>query len=678
MRIIQIVATISIIIFATILGGAFFVAQHPWVDFSVLSHYQAGKPTLLLDDEGNEWARFQLDRREPIHINEVPQHVVDAFLAAEDHNFYEHAGISWRGIIRSTLTNIFQGRKAQGASTITQQLIKLLFYDMKKTFSRKIKEQLLAMIAEQQFTKDQILETYLNHIYFGSGIYGVEAAAQRFWNKSVKQLTIEEGATLAGIIRAPNRYCPLENLEAAYKRRNVVLACMLNTKCIDQQSYDAARAQPLILTHSTTTCVAPHLREMIRIYLEELVGKHALYNDGLIIQTTLNQAMQKTATRELQAHINTVRKQGISDAQGAVVSIEGATGAIKALVGGYDFSSSQFNRATQAKRQVGSIFKPFLFAAALEQGIPLTQVYVDEPLSFVTHNNVWQPRNSHKRFDGPMSLAFALVRSNNIIPIKLLLELGIENIIQRSYDCHLGSNVLPYPSLALGCLDATPLEVVAAFNIFPQKGIYRPAYFIAWIKDAQGKKIAKHLAKDEQVMAWRISSQITKVLTSSVQYWKNILKFSPPDCHIMGKTGTTNDARTCWFVGATPSYTTAVYIGCDDNRLMGNSVYAMRTALPVFMNFNRKIVQPQKQFAYDPRLSEININAITGKQTNPYDPQAIALFFDSSAKLPTYRPTESAAWQEHVGVPPATDAAEEPQQPLHSEVDDQLTQPQEV
>lgn len=607
------------------------LTEHTWIDFAKLTFYQECKPSIMLDDQGNEWSRFQLDKRDPIDLVNVPKHVIQAFLAAEDHQFYEHVGISWRGIIRSILINLYRRKKSQGASTITQQLVKLLFLDTKKTFTRKLKEQFLACILELQCTKDQILELYLNHICFGCGIYGIEAAAQRFWNKHVDQLSINEAATLAGIIRSPSKYCPLNHPCATEQRRNIVLACMLNMQYIDQVTYTNLLQQPLHL--STTIQAASHMRELVRIRLEQLVGKHTLYTSGLTIKTTIHATMQEHAVKTFTQHMRAVRKSHVKDADGALLCIEVATGAIKALIGGYDYQASQFNRAIQARRQMGSVFKPLIYAAALERGAEFSDIKIDQPISCIVNNVAWEPHNVHRTFEGPMTLASALMHSNNSIPIQLVLEHGLKRVIEYAKTCELSGPLYPYPSLALGCVDSTPYEVVGMFNIFANKGVYVQPYIIQWIKDQQGNKIWKHTPVSRPVLDWMINSKVAQVMINGIDYWKKIIRTPWPPCEIIGKTGTTNDARTCWFVGSTPTYTTALYIGCDDNKPMGNNVYGITTSLPLWAAFNKAIEQPQAKFTHDPRLIPILIDEKTGKPiTDSRNAEAITLLVDSTSK----------------------------------------------
>ena len=362
------------------MGALFFIANNKVVDFSALEHYNPGQPSILLDDEGNEWARFQLDRREPIAYKDMPPHLINAFIATEDWSFFKHPGIALKGIVRSILVNLYHGRRVQGASTITQQLVRLLFFDAKKTFSRKIKEQIVALLVERQFTKEQILETYLNHVCFGCGIYGVQAAAKRFWAKDAQDLTVAESAALAGIMRSPRNYCPLVYPDACARRRSVVLRSMKKLNFISQDQYDQAHATPLIMQARARTYFAPHLKEWIRQFLEDRVGKTTLYTGGLHIKTTLNQNIQRIAEKQFQEQCKKLKKSLAPDVDGALISIDVSSGQIRALVGGVDFGISQWNRAFQARRQMGSVFKPILYSAAIQKGFSFADTDIDEQL----------------------------------------------------------------------------------------------------------------------------------------------------------------------------------------------------------------------------------------------------------------------------------------------------------
>ncbi len=615
----------SFFLFLVVGGAVFYVCTHHTVDFSPLAHYNPGHPSILLDDEGKEWARFAIDRREPIPLSAMPTHLKNAFIAAEDWNFFSHPGISIKGIIRSVVKNIWHRKKVQGASTITQQLVKLLFFDSQKTFKRKIKEQIYALLVEQQFSKEQILETYLNHVYFGAGIYGVEAAAQRFWGVHAADLTIEQSATLAAIIRCPGYYYPAQHPESAQARRDVVLNSMKNLHFISQQEYQAAKAVTVRVKEQDTCLCAPHLKELIRIQLEDELGKNRVYTGGLIIQTTLNRAAQDAAQVSFAAHIAEYKKNIMADIDGALICLDTKTGAIKALIGGTDFTSSKFNRAWQSKRQVGSVLKPLIYAVAIGQGMSFADTEIDEPISIEQHGAVWQPNNYNNRFDGSMTLAQALVRSNNIISVKTLLKTGAAPVANLARACHLPEPIYPYPSLALGCIDAALKDVAGMFNVFANHGVYVQPHLISSIKDSWGKKVWKYKPVHERVLPERVADCVGKAMEQGIHRWQKVYNKQFVAHDVMCKTGTTNDCRTCWFAGASPELTTAVYIGCDDNRSLGD-VYPLTTAFPIWVDMHAKLQPAQKHFTYHQSLKPILINQWTGKKTSESDPDAIEIF----------------------------------------------------
>lgn len=603
--------------FSCAAGVAYFLLSNPWIDVSILEEYDPGKPTILLDDTGKEWARFQLDRREPISFLHIPDHVVEAFLSAEDWYFYSHYGISWKGIMRSLLVNVWHRKKVQGASTITQQLVKLLFFDLKKTFSRKLKEQLYAVVIEQQYTKEQILELYLNQVYFGCGIYGVQAAAERFWGIPASDLSLDQAATLAGVIKNPLAYCPLLNPDLSEQRRNTVLHSMKKRAVISEEAYEDAVAVPLTIKERKDDSSAPHLKEQIRLFLEELVGKKVLYTGGLTVQTTLNKQMQRIAEAEFKKQIVHLRKELKKQVDGGSISFEVQTGKIKALVGGFDFKHSAFNRVFQAKRQLGSVFKPVVYAAAMEQGMRFSDVEIDEPVQIVQGNSTWSPRNFNHEFNGAITRAYALSRSNNIVTIKTLLDAGIAKVVEMAKRCHLPGPFNAYPSLALGCIDATLQEAASMINIFANNGVYVAPYSINWVKDCSGKKIYKNASSKERVMSAPVASQVAKVLMLGLKRVYKWFSHQWFEGEALSKTGTTNESRTCWYIGSTPTITTAVYIGCDDNQPLGKNVYPVSTAFPIWLGFNRVITSPVKQFIFDPSLRSVYINECSGAISSP-------------------------------------------------------------
>lgn len=603
-----------------LLGAFWYLAHTKCIDFSALAYYRPGRPSIVLDLHGHEWTRFQLDKRDPIQLSCMPRHLIDAFIATEDWSFFKHHGLSYKGILRSVLYNLYYGKKVQGASTITQQLVRLLFFNAQKTFSRKIKEQFYALLVERQFTKEQILEAYLNHVYFGCGIYGVEAASQRFWGKSATYLTIDEAATLAGIVRSPGNYCPLLYPRSAQKRRNVVLNSMHKLGYISQTNLHESAAIDVRMIDNEQSVCAPHLRETLRQFLEEVVGKEALYCGGLVIQSTLDLSVQTCAQQAFSEQITRLRNDLSLEVDGALMTIDVTTGEIRALIGGFDFKKSKFNRAFQAKRQMGSVFKPIVYAAGLLAGKSFTDTYIDEPSAFTTaQGSAWHPQNYNNRFNGQLTLARALITSNNIVTIKMLLEIGLQRVITLAHACKLKATIPPYPSLALGCVDETLKEVAGMFNLFAHHGVYVEPHPVRWIKNELGEKIWRYTDKAEKVLDACIADQIAHVLMACLDRTRSQVWGGKPwmDCQGFSKTGTTNDSRTCWFAGSTPDVTTVIYIGCDDNRSLGAHVFPSRTAFPIWAALHTQLKYAQKQFAFDSKLQEVSIHTRTGEILAP-------------------------------------------------------------
>ncbi|MCL5436875.1 MAG: PBP1A family penicillin-binding protein [Candidatus Dependentiae bacterium] len=605
---------------ALLTGAGAFLMTHHWIDLSALDRMTTGHPTILLDDEGVEWARFQLDKRDPVPLAVVPRHLINAFVATEDHAFFDHYGISIRGIFRSILVNLLRGGRVQGASTITQQLVRLLFLNYERTFSRKTKEQLLSMVVEYQFTKEQILESYLNNIYFGIDIYGIQAASQRFWGIPATELSPHQSAVLAAIVRSPNHYCPLVNEKAALERRNLVLKLMHQRGYLTDNELKREVGCPLGLRRQAHGGIAPHLAETIRQELEERWGRRAVYRDGLVVQTTLNRAAQRHAERVFGTHLANLTK---TDAQldGALVCIDSEHAGIRALVGGKNFSASQYNRAIQARRQMGSTFKPLVYAAALEQGRTFRDTLIDEPLQSIKN---WQPHNVQEKFEGTVTLAHALIVSNNVIPVKLFLELGSATLVTCARRFHLTGPLAPYPSLALGTAVCSPLQLAAIFNTLVNRGSYQEPHMISWIRDAQGKKIYRHSPQAEQVISWAVSSQLLQGLRLTAQHIHHRLS-SWINGDAVGKTGTTNEHRSCWFAGATPTHTTVVYLGRDDNRPLKNRIFSTWHACPLWVDFMREIEDAKSTFFFDPSLQKLSVHAKSGAVVMADDPDAVEL-----------------------------------------------------
>jgi len=347
--------------------------------------------------------------------------------------------------------------------------------------------------------------------------------------------------------------------------------------------------------------------------LEEKIGKHALYTGGLIIQSTINVNIQRQAQRSFQEKMKSIKKDLGENLDGGLITMHTTTGEIKGLVGGYSFRESQYNRALQAKRQMGSIFKPIIYAAAIDQGRKFSDIELDEPVEFVYGGNKWNPRNNTRTFDGEMTLAEALSCSNNIIAIKTFLRTGAEQVIELGRKMGICGEMSKYPSLALGCVDVKVKEAVAAFNVFANNGCYVKPHMIRWVKNQWGTKIYRHKQKKVSVLSSRVNGQVAKVLSIGMPRYLKRYKVTDFKPEVITKTGTTNDSRTCWFAGATPDYTTVVYVGRDDNTSLGHDIYPIWTAFPIWFDLYRKVANTNSRFTYDPSLKK---ETITWRQKN--------------------------------------------------------------
>lgn len=608
---------ISLFLLTSFCIGAFLAFfEQERLNFSELETIKS-KPSLILDDEGKEISRFEFDKREPITFNKLPDTVLKAFIAAEDWNFFNHYGISIKGILRSVIVNICLRKKAQGASTITQQLARLMFLHSGKTVTRKIQEVFLAFQLERKLSKEQILELYLNSLYFGRGIYGIEAACRRFWNKSVSDVTLDEAAILASVPKSAFLYSPINAPLTAKKRRNVILGQMLKLKFINQEDYEKAHEQELVVKdHIPGNPIRLYIQEWVRNWAENKWGKDVLYKNGLKIKTTINIEKQNLAEQIFSEKIKELRNTVDEDINGGMIAIESSSGKIKALIGGYDFRESQYNRVFQATRQIGSTIKPITYATALKNGFSMDDILIDEPFELEMPNGqTWKPRNWTHTFDGPMTLVRALTLSNNIVTIKLFLQLGAPLVIEWLKKFGLKNDILPYPSLALGTAEATVEEMAAAFNVFANYGKYIKPNLIECVKNEWGNKIwEKEEDNSYEVLDIKTNSKMVNALSHRISRAKILLNQKTwIDAEAIGKTGATNDASSIWFVGATPELTSCVYIGRDDNKPLGQDVYANKVTFPIWLDFNKQIKSDKKHFYIDPTLKEVAIDWFTGE-----------------------------------------------------------------
>lgn len=551
------------------------------------------------------------ERRIEVPLEEISPWLVNAVIAIEDRRFYDHAGLDYIRIAGAAWANLWAGRAAQGASTITQQLARQSLLSGQKTLRRKVSEALLAARFERHYSKREILRLYLNKVYFGNGFYGAEAASLGYFGVHAADLTLPEAALLAGLIKSPSAYAPTENLERAVARRNVVLRAMLETGVIDRATWARAREERVVLQNLLEAGEAHgrHFKEHVRRELVSLFGWERVYQGGLRVYTTLDPDMQRAAeasVRKSLEEIEALRARrlarsarravagtsgGASDAdpdaeplQAAVVALDADTGEVRALVGGRDFSASSFNRAVQARRQPGSAFKPFVFARALESGFTPATIISDLDVPVDTAEGPWTPDDGHGEAD-QMTLRAALRVSSNRAAVRLLDSLGIEQAIRYARTVGM-TDLPPVPSLALGSGEVTLLSLTAAYVPFATSGVLHPPVFIRRVDDAGGSVLYASRPAPERVLseatAFQMAQMLADVINSGTGYAVRRRGFTLPAA---GKTGTTNGYNDAWFVGFTPSLVSGVWIGYDKPRTIVESGYAADLAAPLWADF---------------------------------------------------------------------------------------------
>ncbi|HZM26976.1 MAG TPA: PBP1A family penicillin-binding protein [Gemmatimonadales bacterium] len=574
-----------------------------------LTKIAAPVKTVVFDARGRVLHEFYKENRSPVPLKQIPRHLVNATISTEDRSFYQHWGVDLWGVARAAVTDVLHMRRAQGGSTITQQLARNLLGTHERTFSRKLKETVLAIEIERNFTKDQILEMYFNQIYFGEGAYGVESASKTYFNKSLRELTLAECALLAGTPANPSLYSPRRRPNAARARRDKVLRNMLTTRAITQVEFTNANAQPLGVTPARySNDRAPYFVEMVRLHLDEKYGSGAVYEGGLRVYTTLDMDLQQIAERALERQLlaieaetkprNTLAKyapateaarlgQKTPYLQGSLVAIDPRTGYVRALIGGREWNHSNFNRATQARRQPGSAFKPFVYVAAIDNGFHPTDVIVDEPVSFPGGNGeLYQPMNYDREFRGPVTLRYALQQSVNIPAIKLLRKVGTSLVASYARRMGIRTPIGQNLSLALGSSEVTLYELTTAYGVFANRGIRNDPLFVLKVEDHTGTVLEKNSPRPVEVLSEQTASVMTSMLQSVMDhgtgYPARALGFSIPAA---GKTGTMDEYMDAWFVGYVPSLVCGVWVGYDEKRRIGGTMTGARAALPAWTEF---------------------------------------------------------------------------------------------
>jgi len=582
------------------------------------------------------------ENRVQISIKEIPEVTQNAFIAVEDVRFYRHFGLDPIRILGAAWTDIKAGKFVEGGSTITQQTAKNLFLTREKTFGRKLIEAWLAIQLEIKYTKKQILEMYLNQIYFGQGAYGIETAAQTYFGKAAASLDLAESALLAGLPKAPNTYSPFQNWQGAEARQDIVLNRMVEAGFISSEEAEKARGEKLVLKSSSSAGEgkAPYfVNEVIKYVTEKYEdGAALLFSGGLTVYTTLDLNMQKAAENSF----NNGLAGRSTSLEGALVAIDPTNGYIKAMVGGRDFSRSKFNRAVQAKRQPGSAFKPFLYTAAIDLGYTQGSTLTCEPVEFPdgTGGRVYKPTDFgttpyHYR---PFTLREALAISDNVLAVKLASEIGPAAIVDYAQKLGITSKLRPYLSLALGTSEVTPLELTGAYGTLASGGIKNEPLFILKIVDKNGQVLEENKPRSQRVISETTAFLVTDMLMSVVQPGGTAGSVSSVVARAAaGKTGTTQNFHDAWFVGYTPNLTAGVYIGYDDP---GKSVGATGGGLaaPIWANFIAKALQDtaKTDFSVPQDIVRVTICADSGLLATENSPKTLPASFAAGTEPQQY------------------------------------------
>lgn len=713
-----------------------------------LRSYQPSLISRVYADDQRLLGQFYIEKRILVPLNQMPKELFQAVIATEDSRFYEHGGLDFLGILRAMLTNLESLKIRQGASTITQQLARSLFLSPERSFKRKVKEALLARKMEKALTKNEILEIYLNQIYFGHGAYGVQAAARTYFGKDVGELSLAECAFLAELPRAPNDYSPYFNPEKAKQRQGVVLRRMTDEGFITEQQYRKAYQEDLYFQKlERDQELAPYLMEYLRQYLIGQYGESSVYRGGLNVYTTINLDMQRAAVKALKEglrdldkrqgyrvpiakrspsevtqiktegnvvtaaelregdlleglvttvdpesatviagglkgrilaadlawarkrltgpdllrdvefsrsaqppdilQVGDVMKVGIKrldkksgqvlftleqdpNVEGALLSLDLKTGAIKAMVGGYDFKRSEFNRAVSAKRQPGSAFKPIIYAAAMDAGLSPSTIVVDAPVIFddPVLDKVWKPVNYEGKFYGPISLREALAHSRNLATVRLLERVGIKNTIEMARKVGITSPLTYDLSLALGSSSLSLSEMVSAFGVFADQGVRAEPFSVLLVTDSNGQPLETHEPSSQQVISKETAYMVTNMMEDVIQKGTG-WRAKALGKQLAGKTGTTNDFTDAWFVGFSPNLAAGVWVGFDDQRSLGDREAGATAALPIWVAYMREALPllPNASFIIPEDIVFAKIDPESGLLAPPGDEDAVVEVF---------------------------------------------------
>ncbi len=783
---------LSVLLLLIFGGLLFFYHSHRLPDFAPLKERNLNAYSIIYSEEDEVIGKFLMDNRIPISYQRFPKQLVNAFIAAEDAEFFQHKGVDYKGILRAMFKNFLAGRIVQGGSTITQQVTKTFFLTPKRSLTRKLKEVAYAFGLEQNLTKEEILSLYLNNIYLGNGAYGVEAAADSYFNKRVEQLNLAEIAMMAGLVKAPSRYSPVNNLKRAKDRQAYVLTRMTELGFVSQEEKEKALRVPLKIQsrESAYFSKAPYFTEFIRHQVERKYGKEKLYQEGLRIYTTLDLSLQRSAQRSVETGLRELDKregfrgplQTLSPSeakelpnkkkgalsplpqkdifegvilskedskksytvwvedrkgilpfsemswaltikptatykpkkvktpgdllnpgdvvsvrvkesskkeqtlllsleqeplvQGALLCLDPKTGYVRAMVGGRDFSESQFNRAISSRRQPGSAFKPMIYAAALEKGYTPSTIIMDSPVEYSDPDGgtYWAPKNYDEDFMGPITFRNALAHSRNVVTVKILEDIGVGYALQFMKRVGIESSIKRDLSIALGTSGVSMMELTSAFAVFANGGERVKPIFIKKIVTMKGEVLEENTpyiemeekeeeeevpknpsaALKEQVISPQNAFIMTHLLQGVVQHGtgQRAKILGRP---VAGKTGTSSDYSDAWFIGYSPSLLAGVWVGFDDKTTLGKNETGARAALPIWISFMSQALKnaPIETPKPPQGIALIKVNIETGLPTSVDSPETITeAFIDSSIPRENGDREEERAPERTPGNPP--------------------------
>ena len=678
-------------------SGVFFAYAGDLPRISALDDYAPSTISRVYGARGEIVGEFAIQRREIIPYEAISPKLKQAILAAEDSSFEQHFGLSIPRIIVTLVKDVIERRKAAGASTLTQQLARKLFLTDEKTWERKIKEAILAIQIEKRYTKNEIFTLYCNQMYFGHGVYGVQAASRLYFGKSARDLTLEEAALIAGILQGNVRQSPYVNMDAAVRRRNYTLSRMADVGYIAADEAEQAKAKPIVLRGEPASqgSVAPYFLEDVRKELEARYGAKQLYENGLAIQTALDLTLQEAANRAMDDGLRRIDKRrgfraprrnivaeghavetfkhprweramrdgdivpavvqtaGAASVQaragallvtipqkelawirkpaaqllkpgdvievrlvtidpaaqtaagtleqtpqveGALIAIDNRTGQIKAMVGGYSFERSKFNRATQAMRQVGSAFKPIVYTAAIDRGYTPASSILDAPVSFFAGAGQppYSPQNYDHKFEGPVTLRHALEQSRNVPAVRLMEQLGPKQVIAYARKLGVTSPIPPYLPVALGAAEATLLEMTSAFAVFPNQGVHMDPYAVLKVTDRAGNVLEENRPEPKDAIRADTAYVVTNLLRGVVQRG-TAARATSLNWPVGGKTGTTDDYSDAWFIGFDPDVTIGVWVGLDQKKPIGHNMTGSEVALPIWIDVMKAWIGERKE-----------------------------------------------------------------------------------